>query len=385
MMESMLAFPFLSLGDKLGMRRVIKSLNKMTEAERIALDGIKFSDWLTQQRQSDAAISRFWGYFTLAALNLTAAEASTCQAAFLFKEGLFGAKDAFDVACFTKDLTTSIGLPSSHALAKAGVDVRFNTAARGFLFESEKFIGVETKSGQILADSIILATPHRAAQRLLQAVDGGPDSTDIVTRMLARIGTRALIGLHALHKTPVTPAGFTFAAVLDEPIIQMVFNRNAELDESEHIVGRQWISVPVSGADEWLDWSDEQFLAEYMRVLGELWPAATEPESFHVIKNRRATFAPTPGQHANRPETGAIGHCLYLAGSYVATDWPSTMESAVRSGMDAAAAIISADNDCSGDDATERFDGWTNRHDWPGWPSAPSRGDAGWQEWVPSP
>jgi squalene-associated FAD-dependent desaturase len=380
MMESMLAFPFLTLGDKLGMRRVIKSLNKMTESERIALDGVKFTDWLNQQRQSDAAISRFWGYFTLAALNLTAAEASTCQAAFLFKEGLFGAKDAFDVACFTKDLTASIGPPSSRALSKAGVDVRLNTAARGLLFESDKCIGVGTKSGEIIADSIILATPHRAAQRLLAAVDVGPDSTSIVARMLARLGTKSLIGLHALHKTPVTPEGFTFAAVLDEPIIQMVFNRDAELDESERIKDRQWISIPVSGADEWLGWTDEQFLSEYMRVLGGLWPDTTKPETFHVIKSRRATFAPTPGQHANRPETTAVGHGLYLAGSYVATDWPSTMESAVRSGMMAAEAIITAKKDGVG--VSERFEDWTNRADWPGWPRAPSRGDMRWREWL---
>ncbi len=377
MFESMLRFPFLSLSDKIGMRRVIKALNRMSEQERWALDDVKFTDWLLQQRQSEAAINRFWGYFTLAALNLPASEASTTQAAFLFKEGLFGAADAFDVACFTRDLSLAIGTPALAALKATGIDVRLNTSCRDLLFDSGRCVGVSTKAGDLLADSVILATPHGRTARLLSSARGAPASSAAVSGRLSQLGTRSLIGLHALHAEPITPPGFTFAAVIDEPVIQMVFDRNSELDPAEWIDGHQWISVPVSAAEPWLDWSDDRLRAEYMRVIRQLWPDAGEPASFHVIKNRRATFAPTTGQHSLRPATTDAAPGLYLAGSYVATDWPSTMESAVRSGMDSAAAVLAEAGD-------EAFSGWSNRNDWPTWSAPPRRHDEAWLAWQPN-
>jgi monoamine oxidase len=58
-----------------------------------------------------------------------------------------------------------------------------------------------------------------------------------------------------------------------------------------------------------------------------------------VIKDARATFAPSPGQASRRP--GAITPVpgLVLAGNWTATGWPATMEGAVRSGLTAINAL----------------------------------------------
>ena len=383
--ESMLGFPFLSLGEKLGMRRCIKSLQRMTEQERIALDGTSFADWLADHRQSERAIRRFWGFFTLAALNLPAEEASAAQAAFLFREGLFGDADAFDVACFTKDLSKAIGTPSLQCLQTSGVDVRLTTQARALSFEEDRCVGVETKDGLIPAAAVVLATPHTLAARILANSEGAPQSASEVAGMLGSLETRALIGLHALHPERITPDGFTFAAVIDEPVIQMIFDRDSELDPEERIDGQQWISIPVSGADPWLKRSDEKLKEDYLRVVKGIWPDACEPTSFHVIRSKRATFAPTPGQHSLRPAVDAVAEGLHLAGSYTATDWPSTMESAVRSGLVAAASVLCAGSDgtldrTAGDDPD--WSAWNHRNPWPDWGSNPRRGDSGWREWT---
>ena len=59
-----------------------------------------------------------------------------------------------------------------------------------------------------------------------------------------------------------------------------------------------------------------------------------------MIKEKRATFAATPGIEALRPgATGPIDG-LYLAGDWTATGWPATMEGAVRSGYAAAGAAM---------------------------------------------
>ena len=51
-----------------------------------------------------------------------------------------------------------------------------------------------------------------------------------------------------------------------------------------------------------------------------------------VLKEARATFSVTPGLDAFRPPQTTPYPRLYVAGDWTATGWPSTMESAVRSG-----------------------------------------------------
>jgi uncharacterized protein with NAD-binding domain and iron-sulfur cluster len=50
----------------------------------------------------------------------------------------------------------------------------------------------------------------------------------------------------------------------------------------------------------------------------------------------------TPGLEQFRPEPDACGDGLYLAGDWTKTDWPSTMESAARSGRIAAERVARA-------------------------------------------
>jgi zeta-carotene desaturase len=59
-----------------------------------------------------------------------------------------------------------------------------------------------------------------------------------------------------------------------------------------------------------------------------------------VLKEARATFSVTPGLDAYRPPQTTAYPGLYLAGDWTATEWPSTMEGAVRSGRLAAGEIL---------------------------------------------
>ena len=58
------------------------------------------------------------------------------------------------------------------------------------------------------------------------------------------------------------------------------------------------------------------------------------------MKEPEATFVPVPGLERPGPRTPLAN--LFLAGAYTDTGWPATMESAVRSGLAAAAAVDAA-------------------------------------------
>ncbi len=57
---------------------------------------------------------------------------------------------------------------------------------------------------------------------------------------------------------------------------------------------------------------------------------------FFVTRERTATFDPAPGVGRLRPPARTLAPGIQLAGAWTATGWPATMESAVRSGANAA-------------------------------------------------
>jgi zeta-carotene desaturase len=62
-------------------------------------------------------------------------------------------------------------------------------------------------------------------------------------------------------------------------------------------------------------------------------------EKAALVKEMRATFGVPPGIDAARPTAVSPWHHCFLAGDWTATGWPSTMESAARSGHLAAEAV----------------------------------------------
>ena len=67
-------------------------------------------------------------------------------------------------------------------------------------------------------------------------------------------------------------------------------------------------------------------------------------EKAALIKEVRATFGVSPGiDHARPAAADAPWPQFFLAGDWTATGWPSTMESAARSGHLAAEALCKAE------------------------------------------
>jgi len=377
MMGSMLAFPFLSLRDKLAMRKAVKALSSMTDLQMWQLDDVLFVDWLKENGQTERAIERFWGFFVLAALNISIQEASAAQACMLFKNGLFGEADAFDVGAFTSDLSESIEPALSSALEKAGVIIIRNSTVKGIELENDCITSVETQDDKIQCSDIIFATPHHITSRILQHSIADSDEQYSQQRKskienmcldISRIEYRSLIGIHSFYRGNRIPEDFTFAAMIDQPLIQMIFNRNSELSHPLE-EGVQWISVPVSAADNFLKMKDEEILQQLDSVLQQLWPEDADIERFEhlFVRTPKATIATTPGSAKIRPTASILGDNIALAGCWTRTNWPSTMEGAVRSGLSAAAHILNLK--------------WDSDNPWQQWPQRPKRGDKEWPVW----
>jgi uncharacterized protein with NAD-binding domain and iron-sulfur cluster len=78
--------------------------------------------------------------------------------------------------------------------------------------------------------------------------------------------------------------------------------------------------------------------AEVHGQLCGLLPGLPAPAWTKVITERQATFSCTPG--LQRPGTLTAAPGVVLAGDHVASDYPATLEGAVRSGLQAAGAVL---------------------------------------------
>jgi zeta-carotene desaturase len=104
------------------------------------------------------------------------------------------------------------------------------------------------------------------------------------------------------------------------------------------------VELVVSASRTFAALGREEAIALAVRELGEFFPAVASAklEKAVLVKEMRATFGVPPGIDAARPTSVSPWQNCFLAGDWTATGWPSTMESAARSGHLAAEAICAS-------------------------------------------
>jgi uncharacterized protein with NAD-binding domain and iron-sulfur cluster len=279
-----------------------------------ATDRRTFGDWLREHGQDARTVAGLWDLVGTATLNARAEQASLALAAMVFQVGLLTDSSAADIGWSLVPLGRLHGDAAARALAEAGVQVRLST----------KVTALD------LSCPVVLAVPPAEAEALLPAgaVDPEPGWSH-------RLGVSPIVNVHVVLRRPVLTEAFL--AVVGSPV-QWVFDRTA----SAGLGTGQYLALSISAADDLVDrpvaWIRGRILAELAAVL----PKFREDDvvDFFVTREREATFRPAPGSRALRagPLTRVPG--LVLAGAWTDTGWPATMEGAVRSGEQAARAVL---------------------------------------------
>jgi len=162
----------------------------------------------------------------------------------------------------------------------------------------------------------VLAVPAHAAAELLPGL-AVPD------------GTRAIVNAHFRLSAPVRLPG-------GQPLLGLINGTVQWMIARDDIV-----SITVSAADALADLPADQLLPRLWRdVARVLGLAADAIPPVRLIKEKRATFLQTPANQKYRPPAVTAWQNLFLAGDWTDTGLPATIESAVRSGETAAAALL---------------------------------------------
>jgi hydroxysqualene dehydroxylase len=96
------------------------------------------------------------------------------------------------------------------------------------------------------------------------------------------------------------------------------------------------ISVTVSAADALVGLDREDLAARFWQDIQHAMGFSAPMPAWQIVKEKRATFSATPAQDARRPGARTRWTNLFLAGDWVQTGLPATIEGALRSGETAA-------------------------------------------------
>ncbi|HEY2216197.1 MAG TPA: FAD-dependent oxidoreductase, partial [Solirubrobacteraceae bacterium] len=296
-----------------------------------------------------------WDLIALPTLNIPAAEASLALGAFVFQTGLLASADAADIGFHVGTLAETIGEPAEAALVQAGVEYRLGWRARllrqvegGFEVESgapgpgegaaeegdsEGEDGENLRTGDGLsADAVIVALPHARAANLIEPL------LPQTAGALSGLGSSPIVNLHIVYDRVVCEQ--PFAAGVGTPV-QYLFDRSAAGGAP---AGTQYLAVSLSGADREMQMSVDALRERYLPAIEQLLPHArgAKVERFLATREHAATFRAVPGTAALRPASQTSVPGLALAGTWTATGWPATLESAVLSGHAAAKSVLSS-------------------------------------------
>ena len=319
-----------TLADKLALGRAMRAMMKPAAF----LDTREsLGDWLRRHKQTEGAINRFWRLVIASALNAEIDLISVPYAAKVIRELFLNSAEAGSMGMSTVPLSELYaGVPL--LLAQRGGSVLLNTHVEGAAWNETSAQWLTcTRTGELVSDFVILALPFEATQKLLSHLPA-EEGAENLARQIERHEHWPICSVHLWFDREIT--GLEHAVLLDREIHWMYNQSKLQTGRGGH-----YIELVVSATRSFAALPREAAIQQALHELAEFFPRAKEAklEKVALVKEMRATFGVPPGIDSARPTAVSPWPNLFLAGDWTATGWPSTMESAARSGHLAAEAL----------------------------------------------
>jgi squalene-associated FAD-dependent desaturase len=266
--------------------------------------------------ENTALFRRFWQPLAVSILNTQCYEAS----ARLFANVLREALGKGGAGC--RPLTVKEGLSESF------VDpaIRFMESRGGQIQFGKRLRGVEKAEGEIR--KLLFADGELAVARWDWVVLALPPwvMNEVMRELPTPIEYRGIVNAHFRINVPKSEVG----------LHGLVGGTADWVFEKEGVV-----STTTSAAEAIIDKSAEELAALLWKDVAKLYRMDEKAmPKCRVVKEKRATFAATPDQVIRRPKIELRHGNLTFCGDWTMTGLPSTIEGAIRSGRDAACAIL---------------------------------------------
>ena len=285
---------------------------------------ISLESLLAANGQSGAFARHFWRPLCLAALNTPPVIASAQIFLNVLRDSLAGSSADTDILVARHDLTALFPQPAAEFVRARGGAVTPACAVTS-LAPNNSAIDVCTRTETDRFDHVICAVaPHRV--------------TRILSSLPQLAGVRATIDRFRYQPIYSVYLQLDGAVKLPAPMLGLSGTAHWLFDREAICGQRGLIAAVISGEGAHEDMPQHALACRiYEEIASEL--GRLPPLLWHrVIAEKRATLECSVG--VERPEIVTPLKNLHLAGDYTASDYPATLESAVRSGIAAAQRVL---------------------------------------------
>ena len=340
LLGAVLEWEALALRDRISVLRIARPVRLAQRQARgddtviAASPGETVENWLIRNGQTRRLRELLWEPLALAALNQSPRHA----AAPVFTRvlaALFGPhqQDAA-IGIPARPLDQLYAEPARTFIETHGGEVRVGASARVRLYGGAVH-GADVRGEQLHSRAVISAVPWFSLSSLF------PDPTERPASLVP-----ILTAATAMTSSPIVTVNLWFDRLsLDAPFVglpgrtmQWVFDKGLAFGaDTSHV------SLVSSGADPVVSLSNDELVVLTQRELLDALPETRQARLTRatVVREKRATFSLAPGQ-PGRPGTRVLIPGFFLAGDWIDTGLPGTIESAVTSGYWAAEAVVEA-------------------------------------------
>jgi squalene-associated FAD-dependent desaturase len=291
--------------------------------------------WLRRHKQTEGVLNRFWRLVIASALNADVDNIAVHYAAKVIRELFMNSAQAGSMGMSTVPLS-ELYAGAGQFLGQHGSSVLFNTNVEMLAWNvaSGKWT-ISTGTGSSEADFVVIALPFEALGKLLPHLPP-VEGSNALSNQIAQHQHWPICSVHLWFDGDITELDH---AVLLDREIHWLYNKK-KLQPWRKGSG-SYVELVASASREFATLSREEAIAQSIKELAEFFPEvkSVKLEKAALIKEMRATFGVPPGIDAARPHVESPWPNLFLAGDWIDTGWPSTMESAARSGHLAAEAL----------------------------------------------
>jgi squalene-associated FAD-dependent desaturase len=287
------------------------------------------ADWLTRHGQRGRLREWLWEPLAVAALNQAPSEAAADPFVTVLAE-MFGPSrtDASIVLPLTP-LHEMYAQPARRFIESRGGEVRLNALARVRLARG-RIAGVEVRGEPLPVTRVVAAVPWHALEALLVG-DVAPMAATAASASAMR--SKPIVTVNLWYDRPVMEDAFVGLPGRD---MHWVFDKRRAFGErASHL------SLVASGADALVGADTPALVALAAREVAAAIPGARAAvlRRGTAIREKHATFSLAPGE-PSRPGVGTPVAELFLAGDWIDTGLPGTIESAALAGHRAAEFLV---------------------------------------------
>jgi squalene-associated FAD-dependent desaturase len=280
---------------------------------------------LEEHGQGGRMTNLLWRPLCVSALNTPPAAASAQIFLNILRDSLAADRASSDLLLPRVDLSRLFPDPAAEYVRASGGTVLTGQRVTG-IDERDGGFSVHCADGERVFSHVVCALPPYHAGAFLIGISALTEVAEAVERLAYQPIYSVYLRYPGERRLPAPMLGF------ENALLQWAFDRDM-LGGQEGLIG-----VVISAEGPHQDLAQEELARLVHQELQQQIGLLPEPLWHRVIAEKRATFACTPG--LKRPEARTPLRNFLLAGDYVASDYPGTLESAVRSGISAARLIL---------------------------------------------